>query len=431
MKYNLFFLICFSFLVFACSKNDRKIETAPFLRIPENLKVLQYQQAARSVDLTIETNREDWTVHADQGWCTIERMSSNRQMLRLTLTENEGTKTRTVRLVFKVETITDSIIVQQLGIEPAILLNPPALDDVASTGVKIGFTVTTNLGKEDYGIIIPDTVQGWLHVEKVQKTKGMAAYPYTIRVDINPGVKSRTTAITVCGKGEEHKPAVILPVLQKGRPVDPEDIVVEGDIKIKPIGGNDNQHHRGQGIENTFDGKVGNGFTPFHSPWAIDRPTTVFPVTLEYLFDGKQDIDYLIYYPNGGNGNFGKFKLYTASVENETYVEAGEYDFRESPAVRKIVLPTALKKASRIKFEINSGAGGFASCSEMEFYRKNTDKALNQQLLTVFKDITCCELREGVTEEAIQALPGFFANLAVVLRENALTDWEKDFRMRD
>lgn len=417
--------------VTSCSKDDDKIEAEVYLRVPEKVKLLQYQPDSRTVNIQIETNSNDWTILSDRSWCQAERISSNQQMFKLILEANEGIEVRNARLTLKADRITDTITVQQLGTAPAILLNPSRLDNLASTLTETGLTVTTNLAEEDYELVVPDSVQGWLHVNKAPKSKAMADYQYVIRVDNNPGTQPRNTAITVQAKEEGHHPSVELPMMQKGRSADAGDVEIEGDIKVVPTGGKDNQHHGGQGIEYTFDGKIGNSSNPYHSPWATDNPGTVFPVTLEYYFDGKEDIDYILYYPNGGNGNFGKFKLYTVSEGNDSYVETGSYDFQESSVTQKITFDTPLSKVTKIKFEITSGAGGFASCSEMEFYRKNGEKEINQQLLTVFKDLTCCELRENVSQEAIDALPGFFANLAITLRDNTLSEWERDFRIRD
>lgn len=54
----------------------------------------------------------------------------------------------------------------------------------------------------------------------------------------------------------------------------------------------------------------------------------------------------------------------------------------------------------------------------MEFYKTNTDKTLDKQLLTVFTDITCTEIKNNVTNEQIQALPDYFVRIAEAVRDN-------------
>lgn len=62
----------------------------------------------------------------------------------------------------------------------------------------------------------------------------------------------------------------------------------------------------------------------------------------------------------------------------------------------------------------------------MEFYKTNTDKTLDKQLLTVFTDITCTEIKDNVTDEQIQALPDYFVRIAEAVRDNTYDKWEKD-----
>lgn len=52
----------------------------------------------------------------------------------------------------------------------------------------------------------------------------------------------------------------------------------------------------------------------------------------------------------------------------------------------------------------------------MEFFQKNPDNKLEQQLLAVFTDITCSELKPEATLEQINQLPGYFVNLATQLK---------------
>lgn len=414
-------------ILFSCSDSEEEAQKL-FLRIPDSSKSLEYTQKMQSANISIETNYKDWTIQSDRtDWCTVERIPSNSQMFIITLKENESTDIREATLTIKIPEQTETIKVRQLGTAPAILLNPETLNNISSTASEFELKITTNL--PEYEIVIPESFKEWISVRDGINTRAMVTYNHTLRIENNPLTEPRQGSLVVKAKNMAE-PAVTLNILQKKRSTDASDVVVDGDIKIVPTGGKDNQHHSGQGIENTYDGKINEG-NPFHSPWSTDNPGTEFPVTLEYEFDGKEDIDYIIYYPNGGNGNFGKFKLYTANQADTEYQAAGEYDFKESGNVNKITLSKPLLKATRIKFEILSGAGGFASCSEMEFYRKNLDKPINRQLLSVFTDLTCCEVRADATEKDIMALPGFFANLAQQLKNGNISEWEQSFRIRD
>lgn len=414
-----------------CSSEEENNQV-PSLIIPDDVKTLNYDAKAQTVNVGIETNCSDWVIQSDsKDWCTVERISSNIQMFRLSVKENDELNVREAILTLKAPGVAEqTITVKQLGVAPAILLNPDNLNEMASTAKDVDLKITTNISKNEIEIVIPEADKEWIGIEEATaETRAMVTYDYVVHIGNNPLTEPRSSAVVLKAKGKEE-PKATLNIQQKKRSTDAGDVVVEGDIKVKPIGGKDNQHHSGSGIDNTFDGKLAG--EPYHSPWSTDNPTTVFPVTLEYDFDGKEDIDYIVYYPNdNGNGNIGKFKLYTANETNTEYQLDGEYDLGESGSTGKITLNKPLVKATRIKLEITNGSNGFVACKEMEFYRKNTDKTLNRQLLAVFKDITCCELREDVTDADINALPGFFANLALQMKKGTLDEWEQSFRIRD
>ena len=207
------------------------------------------------------------------------------------------------------------------------------------------------------------------------------------------------------------------------------DIVLSEDIKVQPSGGKASECQPGQDIENTWDGKFSaDGASPYHSPWG---KSANFPVKLEYYFQGGADIDYLIYYTRSGNGNFGEFDLLLATDEGHSdWKKYGSYNFRMQNAPSKITFKTT-QKVTGIKFEVKSGAGNFVSCDEMEFYRYNQENTLEKTLLTVFGDITCSTLKEGVTDEQINALPDYFVRLAKALQNNTYDAHETEFRIRE
>ena len=228
--------------------------------------------------------------------------------------------------------------------------------------------------------------------------------------------------MTACSKDEETP--VVPPTPQEPSV---EDVIVEGDFLIVPTGGKASECQPGQDIENSFDGKFGADGQPYHSVW---NQQAAFPVTLEYFFDQKPDLDYLIYYTRSGNGNFGEVDIYTATESEPEYQLQGSYDFKMQNAASLVNFRNTLSKVTKVKFSVKSGLGGFVSCDEMEFYRKNNEKVLDKQLLTVFTDLTCTQVKEDATNEQINALPAYFASLAAMLRNDTYDPWEKEFRIQ-
>lgn len=227
--------------------------------------------------------------------------------------------------------------------------------------------------------------------------------------------------MAACSKDEET------PVVPPTQEPSVEDVIVEGDFPIVPTGGKASECQPGQDIENSFDGKFGADGQPYHSIW---NQQAAFPVTLEYFFDQKPDLDYLIYYTRSGNGNFGEVDIYTATESEPEYQLQGSYDFKMQNAASRIDFKNTLSKVTKVKFSVKSGLGGFVSCDEMEFYRKNNEKVLDKQLLTVFTDLTCTQVKEDATNEQINALPAYFASLAAMLRNDTYDPWEKEFRIQ-
>lgn len=205
------------------------------------------------------------------------------------------------------------------------------------------------------------------------------------------------------------------------------EIRVKEDILIQPTKGKANQEQWGQGIKNTYDGKFGSLGVPFHSPWGNG---TEMPVDLEYFFDGNQEMDYIVYYTRSGNGNFGEVNVYISTDSNPKYELLGAYDFKMSSSPSRIDLKESVK-IKKVKFEVLTGLGGFASCDEMQFFQKNRDQSLNNSLLTVFTDLSCSEVKTDASPEAIRALPGYFSSLADSLQNNMYDPREKEFRIRD
>lgn len=227
--------------------------------------------------------------------------------------------------------------------------------------------------------------------------------------------------MAACSKDEET------PVVPPTQEPSVEDVIVEGDFPIVPTGGKASECQPGQDIGNSFDGKFGADGQPYHSIW---NQQAAFPVTLEYFFDQKPDLDYLIYYTRSGNGNFGEVDIYTATESEPEYQLQGSYDFKMQNAASRVDFKNTLSKVTKVKFSVKSGLGGFVSCDEMEFYRKNNEKVLDKQLLTVFTDLTCTQVKEDATNEQINALPAYFASLATMLRNDTYDPWEKEFRIQ-
>jgi hypothetical protein len=286
------------------------------------------------------------------------------------------------------------------------------IQNFSKDAANVSISITTNLNVDNWEAKVTDK---WLRATQFKNS-------LKISVDANIGSNRRTANVKVSSATKHYT----ITVTQYSA----SDIVIEEDIQVKPYAGKASEEETDpdQSIEHSFDDKfIADGGVPYHSKWGQSAD---FPVILEYYFEGNTDIDYFIYHTNSGNGTFGKFDVYTQTKENTEYVHQGSYDFnmRNSPSIASLKTPV---KATKVKFEVHSGKNGYVSCDEMQFFKKNKKNTLEEQLLTVFTDITCSEIKPDVTQEQIEALPEFFIQTASALKDDSYNKWEKEFRIRE
>ena len=286
------------------------------------------------------------------------------------------------------------------------------IQNFSKDAANVSISITTNLNVDNWEAKVTDK---WLRATQFKNS-------LKISVDANIGSNRRTANVKVSSATKHYT----ITVTQYSA----SDIVIEEDIQVKPYAGKASEEETDpdRSIEHSFDDKfIADGGVPYHSKWGQSAD---FPVILEYYFEGNTDIDYFIYHTNSGNGTFGKFDVYTQTKENTEYVHQGSYDFnmRNSPSIASLKTPV---KATKVKFEVHSGKNGYVSCDEMQFFKKNKKNTLEEQLLTVFTDITCSEIKPDVTQEQIEALPEFFIQTASALKDDSYNKWEKKFLIRE
>lgn len=255
-------------------------------------------------------------------------------------------------------------------------------------------------------------------------TKSVDNQSINVVLKANDKNEKRQAVLTITTSGKIYE----IVITQQGKGGSVSDI--EGDILIQPFGGKASEAQPGSGIEKTWDGDTGSS-THYHSRWGAG---TVFPVILEYFFEGDNTMDYLVYHSRNGNGNFGEFDLYVATQSEPEYKHYGAYDFKMQGASSRIVFEEPLKNVTKIRFEVHTGQGdgtgySYVSCSEMQFFARNTSE--NENILAVFTDLSCSELREGVTDQAIDALPPYLAKIALAIRDGKYSEYEKEFRIQE
>lgn len=396
----------------SCSEDKETFQESPFLKVEtENLNFEQQESEQR---IPIKANGGyDISVSEGAGWCTAVAQSGS---LLVRVEENDQKDVRQATITLSLGSIKSAIKITQLGWGKAILLSA-ASSEVSAPGGKVQVTVTTNI---EYSQQVD---ADW--VKAVPVTRAAADHPvvgrtFTYEVMPNRAAK-RSASITFAAveKDSDFSP-VTFTIQQKG--IDDYETGnlddVKNDIQVKVHSGVASSFHQGDGIEKSFDG---DRTTMYHSHWD-NKATNYFPITLEYNFEQGSDMDYLVYYPriSGPNGLFKEVDIEVKTNANTRGVAEWQkvmtYNFGASSSATRVDFPKSLIGVSSIRLTVKSGAGdgqGFASCAEMEFYKKNPE---NFDWNTLFTDATCSELKPGVTEEDIlNCKYSLFQNVAYYL----------------
>ncbi len=249
----------------------------------------------------------------------------------------------------------------------------------------------------------------------------------TISVDTNDKMSSRSTVLTMKGKIGDKDARRSLTIMQSGKSATLD--AIGSDERITVASGTASTYQGGEEIEKSFDG---NFTTIYHSLWS-GTVTPENPATLTYNFSNAGTMDYLVYHPrtDGTNGHFKEFDLYVATAANPTLTKYGSYDFGGSGMPAIVSFSPALQNPTQIQFVVKSGNGDisgrfYASCAEMQFFRKNTG---GFDASTIFTDATCSALKPGVGKSDIANIENlFFRELALEIFEGT---YEPEFRVQN
>lgn len=282
-----------------------------------------------------------------------------------------------------------------------------------ANATRLNIPVNTNLKKEQWKAISSDK---WLFTTQTEDYK----HNQSLIINVSENTEKNKRNGTIKLESPAGNYTLSITQFEKG------ELVVEEDIQVKPLKGKASEAQNGYGIEKTYDNDL-NINTHYHSLWN----KTKFPVTLEYEFKIGTELDYIIYYPRCGNGNFGEFTIeICTNSERNNYKKVADVNFYMSNSPSKYYF-TQRTQATGVRFIVKSGLGNFVSCAEMQFYKSNDNKSLDQLLLKTFIDITCSELKATATEEDIEQLPVPFKLVANQLKSNTYNEYEKEFRIHE
>ena len=224
-------------------------------------------------------------------------------------------------------------------------------------------------------------------------------------------------------------------------PTSGEEGALASKIDVLSVSANQVSYYEGP-VEDLIDGDY---FTYYHSPYEIP---TEFPVVWEFEFAGNERLDYISMMHRalgdtpGANyrGQIGQFNVYYKAGTSSSYVLAQQFDFGGNGGYQTAHLKQPIENVRRVKIEILNGDpyadyyvdGTYITCAEVEFYHSQAPE-VNQEILTVFTDLSCSELLPGVTPADITRLeavsPTLARRVALPLLNRTYDEKEKDFRI--
>ena len=239
-----------------------------------------------------------------------------------------------------------------------------------------------------------------------------------VHVQPNYDCFSRTATITFSNESENINETL---TLTQG----PDQSIMDlPDNSIKPTSATANTTEGSQSISLTYDGDTG---TLWHSRYSGSKfnVSESNPAILTYSFSGVDRIDYINYVPRqdgNTNGSFTNVSVYVQCEGDEDYTLYASYEWKGDNNIKTIEFENGLLNPVSIQFRVTGGAGGYASCAEMQFSKETTESEYN-----IFADDLYTTLKPDVTAEDVLKLQDpFVKSLAVKLLNN---EYETNYRV--
>ena len=414
-------ILIFTFILlnlYNCS--DKQDDTPPFLTIEK--KTVNFNASAYVTEVTVKSNSSNWSASVQADATSWLEATPRGGVLVIVVTENGNFGSRKGEIKVFTEDLTETIVVEQFGTEPAILLSTETTS-ISADGGEIELEITSNI---EYSVIIPSDVS-WVILKDETRSSNMVMDKKAFQVEWNTENFERRAELTIKQNNGtlEKKFYIVQEGLEDYTGGSGDDIL--DDIKVPVSSASASSYQPDGEIEKSFDGDYS---TIYHSNWG-NSASDYFPITLDYHFIEQESIDYLVYHPrtSGANGNFKEVEIWATTESNPSFMKIVDFDFMGSGSATKVVFDEPLLNPTAIRFIVNSGSGdgqGFASCAEMEFYRFNTE---NFNPLSIFTDNTCSELKPGVTLKEIEEISSnLYRNIALYMFMGTYPD---EFRIQE
>ena len=403
--------------------------------------------------IQVETSlpEADWyLVQPEADWCRVAKSYDNVKGIYLAVDENEDVDFRQTTFRVVAGTYVEyELSVRQLGYGPAIIVESKVIDN---HGGAFTVEVTSNINiRSNKPQLDADDEESWLELandgEPVarEESHGLTSATYEMYALFNSFPYSRKGRVLFTATDPmfmTDEVTGVCTVTQLTGSVSGQISTYADKMATIESGTLSQPSYTNCGIEKLYDGDTTSQSEPniYHSAYGSAGETT-FPIEMTFKFASPSAVSYFKYYTRNGNGNPGTFDAqYRLAGESEfTNVKEGQYgpsnsmyDFGQQGGIQICQFPETISNIEEVKLIFYSGLGGFLSGAEIEFY-ENATTAHNDELLEIFTDLSCSELKSGVTRKDITELhknfPYLAQEVAIPLLEGTYPASEKDFRI--
>ena len=408
-------------------------------------------QDAQVSFIPVVTNipEDEWQFSSNADWCRIGRSLTAEKGVMISVDSNTDKEDmRRAEVGVKAGTNEYKVTVIQTGYGPAIIVKDAS---IGPEGGRLILEVMSNVSLNEALIQAPefDSADGenWIRFAGKEGTKGFATAKFSFDVDVNELPSKRVATIQFkASDSADSKADTKCVITQNSISVTSTEVFT--DTRVRALSARDNQPAESQwsnGLGALIDG---NAATFYHSLAADESGGTVFPVAWDFELSGEERVDYIsIRHRNDGasyhyRGQIGEFNVYSKTAADADWKFMQKFDFGGRGGYQTAILDTPVENAKWIRIEIltadpNSSSytdGPYVCCGEVEFYNSNRAE-VNDWITRIFTDLSCSELRAGVTKQDIIKMnavaPYLAVNVAMPLLDGSYSENEKDFRIHE
>ncbi len=436
----------------SCQKEE-KMPVGTF-RITEEVGTINFTQESQYQFIPVESNipASEWRFSSSEPWCVAGPSITGEKGIMISVYANEEPDQRPAEVSVTARAASYTFKVVQLGYGPAILVSDVF---VAAGGGEAVVKVTSNipytlseprLDDED----IEDGEDPWL--TKSATTKALADTEFRYIVQPNYTAGRRVAVIKVQAEDRSlssvDKECVITQNIVEDTA---SEDVIGGSEPVYPVSvvavSGDNARYYSWDAEVNWEGAGGPELmidgseeTYYCSPRGLDKEGdrgTEFPFEFVFTFEDVLSIDYMRITPWDGSGNQIKScNLYWMPEDSDEFVMMNNpevpYTIPLSSEGYSIMFDETLVRPKAVKVEVLEAYWNLVKIKEVEFYKTNRQDT-HDWILRVFTDLSCSELKPGVTKKEINEMaavaPYIAKNVAMPLYQGTYSDSEKEFRI--